>query len=122
MKKARKDRAIAIAIGIVALVLYVTAYFDSVVADVGLHLERGSGGAEVKVSREPRYKFGQSFCQWFFYPIYQIDRRLVRPGFWAPLVPNPARPEAGWMHVKPQAKISRMMRPATSVRRKSRPA
>lgn len=93
--KNRKGLLLNIAIGSAALILYVAAYYDSVVADVGLHLERGAEGAEVRVSREPRYKFGQPFCQWFFFPAYQIDRRVVRPGFWAPTVPDTAAPVPG---------------------------
>ena len=95
MDKKRKSLWVRIAVGTAAVILYVAAYFDSVGADLGLHLERGDGGAEVRVSREPRYKLAQPFSKWFFYPMYEIDRSVLRRAFWASSDPKAATPRAG---------------------------
>lgn len=81
-----------IAIGLVAVILYVAAYFDCVGTDVQLQVERGANGAGVRMSRVASYKFARSFFKYFFYPMHLIDRSLVRPEFWDPQGVAPPKP------------------------------
>ena len=66
----------------VVLVLYVVGYVATLDGVEDSHLSVRTGGSvTLYITHEPRYRFGQRWCEGLFWPIHQLDRRL-RPELW----------------------------------------
>jgi hypothetical protein len=74
----------ALAVVVVAAAIYVGAYFAMMERVV--HNDWGNPKSEITgwtmPYTAPRYRFGGSWSEWIFSPLYDLDRK-ARPEFWA---------------------------------------